>query len=175
VGHKLFLQRWSYIFTTILSYFTCINEREIIFSNKWRSSGLVILVHGCAWPLHAWVQFNFVQTPLSISVQNNMLVQHYPISLLGTLLICLNNWFCNVGWLWKTSGWLLPNVHPTPFNLSCLTKSIGYWNCAIGRLKLRFWNSEHLITDVINDACAKGRTQTVWNTGTDQVQQSDFI
>jgi hypothetical protein len=31
------------------------------------------------------------------------------------------------------------------------------------------------VTDVINDACAKGRTRSVCNTGTDQVQQSDFI
>jgi hypothetical protein len=98
----------------------------------------------------------------------------YWSNIIQTFLICLRNLFCNVGWLWKTSGWLLPNVHSTPFNLSCLTKSIGYWNCAIGRLKLRFWNSEHLITDVSNDACAKGRTQTVWNTGTDQVQPKWF-
>jgi hypothetical protein len=36
---------------------------------------------------------------------------------------------------------------------------------------LELWT---LITDVSNDACAKGRTQTVWNTGTDQVQPKWF-
>ena len=58
----------------------------------------------------------------------------------------------------------MPNVHQTPFNLG-LAKSVGYWNWAIGRLKLKFWNIEHSITDVINDDTSiKGRTQSVCNT-----------
>ena len=70
----------------------------------------------------------------------------------------------------------LTNVYPTPFNLLWpKVLDIGSWNCAIGRLKLKFWNSEHLITDVINDARTKGRTQSVCNTEINQVQQSDFI
>ena len=93
------------------------------------------------------------------------LVPHYP-----NIMLCLNNLFCNVRWLWKTRCRLTySKFHPKP------TNNVGYWNCAIGRLKLKFWNSEHLITDVINDARTKGRTQSICNTGINQVQQSDFI
>jgi hypothetical protein len=101
-------------------------------------------------------------------------LQDYPTTLLGTLLICLNNLFCNVGWLWKTSSWLMPNFHPTLFNLvwpkvlDIVIVRSSVWNYlttkywpfleiqpSIYKYSIRDYNSISIVTWIRGGGCSK--------------------